>query len=672
MSDKDFGRYQLENEIGRGGMSVVYRASDPRLQRSVAVKVMHPHLAVREDARRRLLQEATAIARLEHPNVLKVYDYDYLKEGSAYIVSELIEGLTLKEWVHEHPIRYCEVAALLALPIFDALSHAHEQGIIHRDIKPENIMIRYEGGAPVLMDFGIAHLVDAETLTATGAVLGSPAHMAPEVVNGDPLSESVDLYSMGTVLYWMMCDALPFVAPNPAALFKRILEGRYDPIHERRPDTLGALSRLAEECIQCKPELRPIDAGEVRDRLQALLAEVGLHRVQDELASFAAHPSQYQDELHDRLLNKYLDIAHAQIEAGDLATAHDRVKRALALAPENKDALRLHQQILRAQPKWSLSKMRVASLLVGALIVSLSWPIMSASTPQGSGVQNGDRVRSSAITVTPISASPRSTSTPPIVATRERPSTPSPALSSLRSADDRPKIPMIESKREGEGSGQIKASAPTITLEASKEKRSVKSALSLYSKKRAIKRKLKRRNLTKKAVLPSALIKSSAKKLNHERALSPPKTQRVYIGSRYKGTTVLIDGEEVGKVYQIERKDGIELKVGAQYKVRFSSPYCEDYIETLDLTSSTKRPPKVTFQCQFKPSILSVNGPKGAEVFLRGRTMIRLGLTNQDIRYKMTSSKKTLSLLIVSPNAKDTLLKVALTAGHRREVSVEL
>ena len=664
MSDKDFGRYQLENEIGRGGMSVVYRASDPRLQRSVAVKVMHPHLAVREDARRRLLQEATAIARLEHPNVLKVYDYDYLQEGSAYIVSELIEGLTLKEWVQEHPIRYCEVAALLALPIFDALSHAHEQGIIHRDIKPENIMIRYEGGAPVLMDFGIAHLVDAETLTATGAVLGSPAHMAPEVVNGDPLSESVDLYSMGTVLYWMMCDALPFVAPNPAALFKRILEGRYDPIHERRPDTLGVLSRLAEECIQCKPELRPTDAGEVRDRLKAILTEVGLHRIQDELTSFAAHPSQYQDELHDRLLNKYIDIAHAQIEAGDLATAHDRVKRALALAPENEDALRLHQQILRAQPKWSLSKMRVASLLVGALIVSLSWPIMSASTPQGSGLQDGDQVHSSGISMTPNASTPPSPSPPLKTSESERPSTP------LPSADDRP-TPENGSRREG-GAPGLTPSVASITLSSSQAKRSLKSAVSLKSKKRATKRKFKRRDLIKKRILPSVLIKSSAKKLNHERDRSPSKTQRVYIGSRYKGTTVLIDGEEVGKIYQIERKNGIDLEVGTQYKVRFSSPYCEDYIETLDLTSSTKRPPKVTFQCQFKPSILNVNGPKGAEVFLRGRSMIRLGLTNQDIRYKMTTSKKTLSLLVVSPNTKDTLLKVALTAGQRREVTVEL
>ena len=239
---------------------------------------------------------------------------------------------------------------------------------------------------------------------------------------------------------------------------------------------------------------------------------------------------------------------------------------------------------------------------------------------------------------------------------------------SVPSAADHPTMPIIGSTRGGEA----EASAPTITLSASKSDRAAKPLLSLKSKKRPIKRKIKRRDLIKMSIIPSALTKSSAKKINREHDPSPPKTQRVYIGSRYKGTTVLIDGDEIGKIYQLERKNGIELKVGAQYKVRFNSPYCEDYTETLDLTSSTKRPPKVTFQCQFKPSILYVSGPKGGEVFLRGRSMIRLGLTNQDIRYKMTSSKKTLSLLVVSPNAKDTTLKVALTAGQRREVSVEL
>ena len=114
-------------------------------------------------------------------------------------------------------------------------------------------MIRAQTGAPVLMDFGIAHVIDSETLTATGAMIGSPAHMAPEVVNGEPLTYGADIFSMGTVLYWMTCGSLPFVAPNPAALFRRILEVRFDPVRSRRPEVLAGFAELIEECMRREP-----------------------------------------------------------------------------------------------------------------------------------------------------------------------------------------------------------------------------------------------------------------------------------------------------------------------------------------------------------------------------------------------------------------------------------
>ncbi len=300
------GRYHIERELGRGGMSVVYLARDERLRRQVAVKVLHPHLAAREDSRRRFLQEATAIARLEHPSILKIYDYATPEDERSYIVSQYVRGVTLKQWCEARAPLPCELAALVAQPIFEALAHAHEQQIIHRDVKPENIMVCAQGGGPILMDFGIAHLIDAETLTATGAVIGSPAHMAPEVVNGDELTERADLFSMGTVLYWMTCGALPFVAPNPAALFRRILEARFDPVLERRPETLGAFARLIERCMRRQPSERPSSAREVAGELRAQLTYAGLGDIGAELAALSEDLEGYREALPRRLVSAYV------------------------------------------------------------------------------------------------------------------------------------------------------------------------------------------------------------------------------------------------------------------------------------------------------------------------------------------------------------------------------
>ena len=248
MEPQQYGRYTIIEQIGQGGMSVVYQARDPVLDRFVALKLLHPHLAERADSRARFAREAKAVAQLKHPNIVEVFDYAPAESARSYIVTEYINGPTLREYLSEKGLRSPEAAIVLLQPIADALTRAHDAGIVHRDVKPENIMIRADG-SPVLMDFGIAQMIDMPTLTATGTILGSPAHMAPEVIDGSDVDAPADVFSFGTVLYWAISGCLPFTGPNPSALFRRILETDFDPL-SRHSDTAGfELGRLVSECL---------------------------------------------------------------------------------------------------------------------------------------------------------------------------------------------------------------------------------------------------------------------------------------------------------------------------------------------------------------------------------------------------------------------------------------
>src|SRR5690606_33624857 len=170
-------------KVGAGGMAVVYRGLDRTLKREVAVKVLHTHLADHPEARRRFEREAQEVAKLRHENILEIFDYSGPESDESYIVTEFIRGQTLKEYVTERQPGYPEIGAMIAAQVCRALAHAHGLGVLHRDVKPENIMIR-DDGCIKLMDFGIAQMLDTQRLTVTGQLLGSPAYMSPEHVQG--------------------------------------------------------------------------------------------------------------------------------------------------------------------------------------------------------------------------------------------------------------------------------------------------------------------------------------------------------------------------------------------------------------------------------------------------------------------------------------------------------
>ena len=216
-------RYRLDEQVGQGGMAVVWRGWDLKLRRTVAVKVLHPHLNARPEIRLRFDREARAVARLHHPFILEVYDFS---ADDSYLITEFIRGHTLRAFADVHPFDPPELAAACLLPIAEALEHAHAAGVVHRDLKPENVMVR-DDGVVKLTDFGIAALLDPdEKFTVTGSILGSPSHLAPETIEGKRAEPRADLFSFGTILYWLSCGQLPYQAPSPAALLRNILEGK--------------------------------------------------------------------------------------------------------------------------------------------------------------------------------------------------------------------------------------------------------------------------------------------------------------------------------------------------------------------------------------------------------------------------------------------------------------
>ena len=208
-------RYEIVEKIGTGGMAIVYKAKDHRLNRFVAVKIMKEELAEDEEFRRRFRAESQAVAMLSHPNIVSVYDVS--RTGNIeYIVMELIEGITLKQYINRKGLLTWKETLHFTTQIVKALSHAHSRGIVHRDIKPHNIMILKDGTVKVT-DFGIARLVSSQN-TMTQEAIGSVHYISPEQAKGAQVDARSDLYSTGVVMYEMLTSRLPFVGDSPVAV----------------------------------------------------------------------------------------------------------------------------------------------------------------------------------------------------------------------------------------------------------------------------------------------------------------------------------------------------------------------------------------------------------------------------------------------------------------------
>jgi serine/threonine-protein kinase len=265
--------YTVEGEIGRGGMGVVYHARDERLKRQVAIKVLPPELAFREEIRIRFLREAETAARVSHPHVVPIHSVGEGPDGLVYFVMAFVDGEPLSERLKRRGRLAPEEARRILMETADALGAAHALGVIHRDVKPDNILLEGSRGRVVVTDFGIAKALSSTSsgaLTGTGVAIGTPHYMSPEQAAGDrEIDGRSDLYSLGVVGFQMLVGELPFTAPTvPGLLMKHITE-QAPLITDRRPDCPEDLAACVMRCLEKEPEARWPTADALRRALES-------------------------------------------------------------------------------------------------------------------------------------------------------------------------------------------------------------------------------------------------------------------------------------------------------------------------------------------------------------------------------------------------------------------
>jgi eukaryotic-like serine/threonine-protein kinase len=268
--DRIADRYDLEEIVGSGGMSTVFRAYDTQLERRVAIKILHERFAGDDEYVGRFRQEARSVAQLTHPNIVSVIDRGD-DSGSQYIVFEFVDGENLKELIVRSgplPLRH---AVEIALAVADGLSFAHEHGLVHRDIKPQNVLLGKSGGVKVT-DFGIARSLDVEHgLTQTGTVVGSGEYLSPEQANGGVVSPATDVYSLGVVLWEMLTGRVPFDGENFVSVALRHVNEPPPDVRELRSDVSPRLAAAIDKALEKDPARRFPTMRAFADELRACL-----------------------------------------------------------------------------------------------------------------------------------------------------------------------------------------------------------------------------------------------------------------------------------------------------------------------------------------------------------------------------------------------------------------
>jgi serine/threonine-protein kinase len=385
-------------------MATVFRARDTQLGRDVAIKVMSMVHAARGGAGERFKREAHAVAALKHPAIVEIYDFVSATENDpSYIVVELIQGPTLRTLLEERGGRFLpEIAALIALPLAEALAAAHEHGVIHRDVKPDNVMVEIsgQGSRVVLTDFGVAHITGMETMTATGALVGSPAYMSPEQSRGHEVTYAADLWSFGAMLYELVSGVVPFSGKDPFTMIAAILRGTF-----RRPSQVVAtvgpdFEAIIMRCLKASPSERYPSASALATDLREFVRTAGLLPEGKALRRYLDEPEAALADLRPRVADMAVERARGFARRGQLAKAMAEIGHATAYVPNHAGADKLLRRLSASRLAIKVAVV-AAGLLTALGIVFLARPLLTRKAP----------VPSATIT-SPAAAPPQAAPTP--------------------------------------------------------------------------------------------------------------------------------------------------------------------------------------------------------------------------------------------------------------------
>ena len=388
-------------------MAVVYKAHDESLKREVAVKVLHAHLLAETESKTRLEREAQAVAKLHHDNIVQIFDYSGIDSAASYIVTEFIDGQTLKQFMANRKPPPPEVAAMIAIEIASALVHAHSLGIIHRDVKPDNVMVRKDGILK-LMDFGVAQIMDLERMTVTGQLLGSPAYMAPEILEGKPLDVRTDVFSVGIMLYQLATGALPFSGRNPHEVLKRIAEGKFADPRTLNRLISDRLAKIIARALAKKPEERYPTVAAFLDDMSAFVGDAGLTTIREELQGYFRDPIGYTTTVVPRMVAALVNSGKREREARRTARALELWNRALAMDPTNRDVM---GELRRLEARQHIQRGGIIAAVVvvlgfGAMMMFKRASVVSPPAPPPSG---------------PVAVGPGPAAKAPVTAAQPRP-----------------------------------------------------------------------------------------------------------------------------------------------------------------------------------------------------------------------------------------------------------
>jgi serine/threonine-protein kinase len=363
------------------------------LGREVAVKVIHRHLRDEREVKERFYREAKAVAKLRHPNIVEVYDVSEPEDLERYLVVELVRGKTLRQILRDHTPLPTEIGIGIGIAVAQALAHAHEQGVVHRDVKPENVLLELpdrlrmpsnseipsnptsQSGHGVaravgvkITDFGIAKVLDVQGVTSTGEVLGSPAHMAPEQIEGQSVGPKADLFSLGVLVYECVVGHLPFQGNNPAQVLRRVLDGQFVPTARARPEVGTLVGRIIDRALEHEPDARFESAAEFAAALEAELARVDCNEPLQMLAEYLQEPREFEREHQEHLVAALLLRAQEARRQDAIVTAAALYNRALSLRPGDATILADVARLTRAQRRKAHF---LRATVAGAILVSM-------------------------------------------------------------------------------------------------------------------------------------------------------------------------------------------------------------------------------------------------------------------------------------------------------------